>query len=94
MKVAYTDPAAQELEDILQFIAAEFPVALKPFRQRLRAIERRIAQWPESAPRVPARPEVRMVSMARYPYKIFYRVTGGIIEVLHIHHAARREPPL
>jgi plasmid stabilization system protein ParE len=25
----------------------------------------------------------------RYPYKIFYRVRAGTVEILHIHHAAR-----
>jgi hypothetical protein len=25
----------------------------------------------------------------RYPFRIFYRVAGDRIEILHIHHAAR-----
>jgi hypothetical protein len=29
--------------------------------------------------------------MIRYPYKIFYRVTPEAVEILHVHHAARRE---
>jgi hypothetical protein len=28
--------------------------------------------------------------VVRYPYKIFYRVAGDTLEVLHIHHAARQ----
>ncbi len=35
------------------------------------------------------RPGVRVVPLGRYPYKIFYRVSGDAVEILHIHHAAR-----
>jgi hypothetical protein len=31
-----------------------------------------------------------VVPLGRYPYKIFYRVTNDTVEILHIHHAARR----
>lgn len=92
MRVVYTDPAIRDLEDILDFIAAEFPMALEPFTQRLRLIEARIGRWPESAPRVTQRPGVRVATIPRYPYKVFYRVTAEAVEVLHIHHAARRNP--
>ena len=29
--------------------------------------------------------------LIRYPYKVFYRNTGRMIEILYIHHAAREE---
>jgi plasmid stabilization system protein ParE len=35
------------------------------------------------------RPGVRVATLGRYPYKIFYRAQGEVIEILHIHHAAR-----
>jgi len=28
--------------------------------------------------------------LGHYPYKILYRVTADTVEILHIHHAARR----
>jgi plasmid stabilization system protein ParE len=92
MRIVYTAPALSDLEDILDFIAAEFPAALEPFRRRLRLIELRIGRWPESAPRVAGRPGVRVATMPRYPYKVFYLVGAEAVEILHIHHAARREP--
>jgi toxin ParE1/3/4 len=49
----------------------------------------RIEQWPESAREVGQRPGTRVVPLIRYPYKIFYRIVGERIEILHIHHAAR-----
>ncbi len=28
--------------------------------------------------------------LGHYPYKIFYRASADAVEILHIHHAARR----
>ena len=89
MRVVYTDEALHDLEDILRFIATNFPTAYPSFELRLRAIERRIGQWPQSAREVAERPGVRVVPLVRYPYRIFYRVTPDAIEILHIHHTAR-----
>jgi plasmid stabilization system protein ParE len=36
--------------------------------------------------------DVRMLSLVRYPYLIFYRVKADEIEVLHIRHGARQRP--
>ena len=44
-----------------------------------------------SAEEVTQRPGAHVVPFIRYPYKMFYRITSESIEVLHIHHAARRE---
>ena len=92
MKVVYTDEALQDLDDILSFIAENFPSAFDGFERGLRAVERRIGQWPQSARQVAERPGVRVVPLVRYPYKIFYRVTLEAVEVLHVRHTARREP--
>ena len=91
MRVVYTDEALRDLEDILRFIAAEFPAAYQSFELRLHAIERRIGEWPASAREVAERPGVRVVPLIRYPYKIFYRVTADAVEILHVHHGARLE---
>jgi hypothetical protein len=34
-------------------------------------------------------PSVRVASIGRYPYKIFYRMTDEAVVILHIHHAAQ-----
>ncbi len=91
MKVIYTDEALRDLDEILTFIASNYPSITAAFRQRLRSIERRIGKWPMSAEEVIQRPGVRVAPFIRYPYKIFYRVTSGAVEILHVHHAARHE---
>jgi hypothetical protein len=45
---------------------------------------------PESGSRLPERPSVRVVPLVRYPFKLFYTISGGVITILHIRHAARR----
>lgn len=92
MKIVYTDDARRDLRRILRFIAAKYPTAYGPFEKRLQASMRRVEQWPESAQSVAGRPGIRVVPLVRYPYKIFYRVSGDAVEILYIHHAARRDP--
>jgi plasmid stabilization system protein ParE len=58
--------------------------------RRIRSVVAHIARWPESSRRSAERPGVRVVPLGRYPYKIFYQVSGDAVEILHIHHAARQ----
>ena len=92
MKVIYTDDALRDLDEILTFIETNYPTVVAPFIRRLRTIERRIGQWPESAEEVEQRRGVRGVPLIRYPYKLFYRVSKGAVEILYIHHVARQNP--
>lgn len=92
MRVVYTHQALADLDTILEFIGSNYPTAYAGFELRMAMIARRIGRWPDSAEQVAGRPGVRVVPMIRYPYKVFYRVTADAVEVLYIHHAARREP--
>jgi hypothetical protein len=35
---------------------------------------------------------VRVLPLLPYPYKLFHRVTADAVEILDLHHVARREP--
>jgi plasmid stabilization system protein ParE len=91
MKVVFTDEALANLDGILSFIASNYPSIHDAFQSRLRSVVARIGDWPESAQEVADRPGVRVAPLVRYPYKVFYRSTGQVIEILYIHHAARDE---
>ena len=56
----------------------------------IRATIARIAVVPDGAQQLRQRPGVRVIPLVRYPFKIFYTVVGGTINILHIRHAARR----
>ena len=92
MKVVFTDEALRDLDEILHFIEGNYPAILHAFEERLHTVLNRIGTWPESAQAVADRPSVRSAPLIRYPYKIFYRVTEDSVEILHIHHGARRQP--
>jgi hypothetical protein len=41
-----------------------------------------------------ATPEVRLLSLTQYPYRIYYTVTAVAVVILHIRHSARLGPDL
>jgi toxin ParE1/3/4 len=89
MRVVYTDPARTDLEEIRTFLTAHYPLLLPTLERRIRHVTRRISMWPESSPVVSGRHGVRVASLSRFPYKIFYHVISTRIEILHVHHSAR-----
>jgi plasmid stabilization system protein ParE len=91
MKVVFTSAALADLDDILFYTSQNYPSVVAPLELRIRAVIERIERWPQSAREVEQRPGTRVVPLIRYPYKIFYRVAGDRIEILHIHHTARRD---
>lgn len=90
MKVVYTVAALKDLDEIAAWLAAHYPAIAPTVERRIRNVVARIGRWPESTRRSAKRPDVRVVPVGRYPYRIFYQVTGAAVEVLHIHHTARR----
>jgi toxin ParE1/3/4 len=91
MRVVYTTEALADLDGILRYIAENHPAVSEAFQFRLHAVIARISRWPESAQEVAERPGVRVVPLIRYPYKIFYQISGEAVEILYVHHAAREE---
>ena len=89
MRVVWTAAALSDLDEALDYTKRHFPQSLHSLERRIRATVERVARWPESARRVEGRSDVRVVPLVRYPYRLFYRVRGDRIEILHVHHAAR-----
>jgi toxin ParE1/3/4 len=88
MKVVFTPAARADLDNILSYIASNYPGAVGAFERRLKLVLRCIEMWPNNATTISDRRGVRQLPLVRYPYKIFYRVTH-VVEILHVHHAAR-----
>jgi toxin ParE1/3/4 len=89
MRVVYTPAALRDLAAIADWLTSHYPTIAPLVQRRIRAAVEQISRWPESARRSGARRDVRVALVGRYPYKIFYRVAGGSIQILHIHHTAR-----
>ncbi len=47
MKVVYTDEALRNLDEILSYIAANYPAISSSFEKRLRTVVARIGAWPQ-----------------------------------------------
>jgi len=90
MKVVYTEDALRDLGAIADWLILHYPAVALNVERRIRTVVAHIAQWPESSRRAAGRPDVRVAPLGRYPYRIFYRVSGDTVEILHVHHAARQ----
>jgi plasmid stabilization system protein ParE len=90
MIVRWTAGALADLISIENYQRLYWPQSRGPFEQRLTAIERRITEFPFSAPKVAQRPGVRVVAFLDFPYRLFYRADSNGIEILAIRHTSRR----
>ena len=91
MKLVYSRRALTDLNAIASYYAASAsPGIAGSIERRLVSVIDRICRSPESAPRVSQRSQVRVAAVVRYPFRIFYRVRGDTIDILHIRHTSRR----
>ncbi|WP_322513965.1 type II toxin-antitoxin system RelE/ParE family toxin [Rhodopseudomonas palustris] len=93
MKVVYSRQAIADLLRAAEYYTSNAsPTVARSIGRRIEDVVQRIATAPESAPRVSQRSAVRTVAVVRYPFRIFYRIELGQIEILHIRHTSRRPP--
>jgi len=91
MKLVYSRRALADIEKIAIYYSAKAsPAIAQSIERRLLDVIARIQRAPESAPRAAQRSNVRAVAVVRYPFRIFYRVRGDTIDILHIRHTSRR----
>jgi len=90
MKVIFTAAALADLDEILGYTGEHYPAVAAVVERRIRTVIERIGEFPESGRRVEVRPGMRMVPVIRYPFRMFYRIVDDRVELLHIHHVARR----
>ena len=91
MKVEYSNRALADLRKISADSRRAFGDRVaEGLEARIRAVIDRISRNPLSAPEIEQRPGVHVVPLARYPFKIFYRVLEDRIRIQHIRHTSRR----
>jgi len=89
MKVRYTPRAQADLDAVYTYLDQRTPSAALAVKQ---LIERRIASladFPHAAS-ITDEPGVRELTIVRYPYNVYYEVSGEEVWILHIRHTARR----
>ena len=93
MKVRFTRRAFADREAILDYLTERSPAGARKVFVRLRSAIGQLADQPMSGVETD-RHGVRALFVGRYPYKVFYRIRGDEIEVLHIRHTSQNAPDL
>jgi toxin ParE1/3/4 len=90
VKVLFTARALKQIGDIGAYVARENPRASAELLTPIRSACLRLADHPRAGHPTKA-PNVRVVTMARDAYRVFYDVhRSDRIRILHVRHAARR----
>jgi toxin ParE1/3/4 len=89
MRVRYTPEAFSDRERILEYLAERSPGGARNVAASISDAVAQLGDQPNSGYRTD-NPEVRVMFVVRYPYKIFYRIRETAVEILHIRHTSRR----
>jgi len=97
-RVEFRPRAEQDLETLFRYLIQEAPLSGRLWINGLEAAIYSLRELPERCPI--ARPfsrqgvEVRLLLYGRRPhaYRIFFRVEGSTVAILHIRHGARLGP--
>lgn len=87
MRIRWTVPAAEDLENIKAYLGAHYPSFAEP---TVRMIYQRV-QALKTAPqrgRPGHRQGTRELPLSPLPYIVVYRIKAEAVEILHIYHGA------
>lgn len=90
MRVRYTPRALGDIDSIYSYIAADNPKAARAVESVIRQTADLLANFPHLGVKTARSPEFRGIKAGRYPYRIFYRIRGDEVWIVHIRHMARR----
>jgi toxin ParE1/3/4 len=89
MIIRYSRRASRDLADILTYLAERSPLGAQRVARSLKGSIDALVDQPLSGLRT-NRTGVFVKIVPDYPYKIFYRPSDDIVEIVHIRHAARK----
>jgi toxin ParE1/3/4 len=90
VKIVYSPRAIADIIDIADYLKARSPTGAHAVQLRIERSIALLAEFPGAGRTLAQRPQVRVMPLGRYPYLIFYTVSGEVLTVLHIRHAARQ----
>jgi toxin ParE1/3/4 len=89
MRVRYTPEAFADRERIFEYLRERSPSGARNVLASIREAVQLLRDHPYSGYKTNDG-NVRVKFVIRYPYKIFYRVREGVVEIAHIRHTSRR----
>ncbi|MGH7378730.1 MAG: type II toxin-antitoxin system RelE/ParE family toxin [Candidatus Methylomirabilales bacterium] len=89
-QVSWTSQALDDVEAICLFIARDAPRYAEVFADRVFRVTDRLARFPRSGRVVPeiGREDIREILVQSY--RVIYRLLSDEVEILTVHHGARR----
>jgi toxin ParE1/3/4 len=88
MRLRYTRPALDDLDDVLTYIAERSPGSARRVQRRIKAVTNLLLEYPRIGTPT-SDTDIRRVTAHPYPYLIFYEVRGDEIIIHAIRHGAR-----
>lgn len=90
--VRWTRQAVSDLQAIHEFIRRDSAAYASATVERLFLAAQQLTHFPDSGRVVPERGNVDIRELVRPPYRIVYRYRPDLVEILTVHHSARRIP--
>ncbi len=89
MKVVFSARANREFQEAADYLISENPTVARWFADALDNAFENLRQHPKLG-RPTTDPLVRVITLSRFPYRIFYEIEGETIYILSIFHTSRR----
>ena len=90
MRLGYSPRALRDIDEAVEYVAADNPQAAQRLLDRLDDFIDRLAAGELSGPQVRLRSGGRPHRWSLPPYRIYYRHTRSTFTLLRVHHQARR----
>jgi toxin ParE1/3/4 len=89
MRVRYTQRAFADREAIFEYLNERNPAAARKVKAFIAEKIASLSHSPRRARFVKGL-NVHALWLGRYPYIVYYRVSGEVVSIVHIRHAARK----
>ena len=88
-KIAWTEPALNDLHDIIDYIARDSIVYAQRFGRRVAQAPRRLKDFPYSGRMVPEFNDETIRELIYGSYRIIYKVSGTTCSIVAVIHGSR-----
>ena len=89
-RLIWTTQALEDVEAICQFIARDAPRYAQVFATQVFEAVERLQTFPKSGRSVPEVGQENIREIIHGNYRIIYRLTNDVIQILTVYHSARR----
>jgi plasmid stabilization system protein ParE len=90
MRIRYTLRARADIESIFAYLDSRNPAAALAVKREIERAAAALGVLPYLGAVAERSPEFRAVIVGHYPYRIYYRIRGNEVWIVHIRHTSRR----